>query len=238
MRLFINDETNIQRVFMITEITAALKSIVLLVDAVKGIASQIENLSLAITEKNISKKINNPRFKDLEQLYGENYEVTTSKREIKLDLPLQIGCAVYQLAKLRMLEFYYDFIDKYIKDYYETLSYLSIIYDEDVQKICNITQTQINIIDTLFINKPSIEFKCANILKFMMNYIKNYEYYLTYDFYCRNLELFNIYFTKFSISYNILMGDEMYMYIANTLFDITDNICSDIVKQLKVHYKK
>jgi len=66
------------------------------------------------TEKNISKKINNPRFKDLEQLYGENYEVTTSKREIKLDLPLQIGCAVYQLAKLRMLEFYYDFIDKYI----------------------------------------------------------------------------------------------------------------------------
>ena len=66
------------------------------------------------TEKNISKKINNPRFKDLEQLYGENYEGTTSKRDIKLDLPLQIGCAVYQLAKLRMLEFYYDFIDKYI----------------------------------------------------------------------------------------------------------------------------
>ncbi len=42
-------------------------------------------------KKNISKKINDPRFKDLEQLYGENYEVTTAKREIKLDLPLQIG---------------------------------------------------------------------------------------------------------------------------------------------------
>ena len=66
------------------------------------------------TEDNINKKINNPRFKDLEELYGKNYEVVSSKREIKLDLPLQIGCAVYQLAKLRMLEFDYDFIDKYI----------------------------------------------------------------------------------------------------------------------------
>jgi hypothetical protein len=30
-----------------------------------------------------------------------------------MDLPLQIGVAVYHLAKLRMLEFYYDFIDEY-----------------------------------------------------------------------------------------------------------------------------
>ena len=65
-------------------------------------------------KKNISNKINNPRFKDLEELYSNSYEITSAKRDIKLDLPLQIGCAVYQLAKLRMLEFYYDFIDKYI----------------------------------------------------------------------------------------------------------------------------
>jgi hypothetical protein len=31
-----------------------------------------------------------------------------------MDLPLQIGVAVYHLAKLRMLNFYYNFIDKYI----------------------------------------------------------------------------------------------------------------------------
>ena len=31
-----------------------------------------------------------------------------------MDLPLQIGVAVYQLAKLKMLDFYYNFIDKYI----------------------------------------------------------------------------------------------------------------------------
>ncbi len=32
-----------------------------------------------------------------------------------MDLPLQIGVAVYHLAKLRMLQFYYNFIDKYIE---------------------------------------------------------------------------------------------------------------------------
>jgi hypothetical protein len=65
-------------------------------------------------EDNISKKINNPHFKDSEELYGQKYEVTSTKREIRMDLPLQIGVAVYHLAKLRMLDFYYNFIDKYI----------------------------------------------------------------------------------------------------------------------------
>ena len=65
-------------------------------------------------ENDITKKINNPRFKDLEELHKNNYEVTTSYKTITMDLPLQIGVAVYHLAKLRMLEFYYDFIDKFI----------------------------------------------------------------------------------------------------------------------------
>jgi hypothetical protein len=65
-------------------------------------------------EDNIGKKINNPHFKDLEELYGQKYEVTSTKREIRMDLPLQIGVAVYHLEKLRMLDFYYNFIDKYI----------------------------------------------------------------------------------------------------------------------------
>ena len=32
-----------------------------------------------------------------------------------MDLPLQIRVAVYHLAKLRMLDFYYNFIDEYIE---------------------------------------------------------------------------------------------------------------------------
>jgi hypothetical protein len=37
-----------------------------------------------------------------------------SKKTIRLDLPMQIGCFVYQYAKLRMLEFYYDFMDLFV----------------------------------------------------------------------------------------------------------------------------
>jgi hypothetical protein len=65
-------------------------------------------------EDNISKKINSPHFKDLEQLYGQKYKVISTKREIRMDLPLQIGVAVYHLAKLRRLQFYCNFIDKYV----------------------------------------------------------------------------------------------------------------------------
>ncbi len=64
--------------------------------------------------KVIGKKINMPHFKDLELLYGQKYDVISTKREIRMDLPLQFGLAVYHLAKLRMLDFYYYFIDKYI----------------------------------------------------------------------------------------------------------------------------
>ena len=39
----------------------------------------------------------------------------STKKKVRLDLPIQIGVAVYSLAKLRMLEFYYDCLDKYIK---------------------------------------------------------------------------------------------------------------------------
>ena len=38
----------------------------------------------------------------------------SSKKKIKLDLSLQVGFFVYQYAKLLMLQFYYDFLDKCI----------------------------------------------------------------------------------------------------------------------------
>ena len=55
---------------------------------------------------NITKKINDPHFKDLNKISENTYEVFSSKRKIKMDVPIQVGCAVYDLAKLRMLEFY------------------------------------------------------------------------------------------------------------------------------------
>ncbi len=62
---------------------------------------------------NITRKINDAHFKDLLQISENTFEVFSSKIKIKMDVPIQVGCAVYDLAKLRMLEFYYDFIDKY-----------------------------------------------------------------------------------------------------------------------------
>ena len=37
-----------------------------------------------------------------------------AKKMIRLNLPLHIGFFVYQYAKLRMLEFYYDFLLKFV----------------------------------------------------------------------------------------------------------------------------
>ena len=61
-------------------------------------------------------KVNDPRFQKLECLDIEEqyYEVEMAKRKIKLDLPIQLGYFVLQYAKLRRLEFYFDFMDVYV----------------------------------------------------------------------------------------------------------------------------
>ena len=41
-------------------------------------------------------------------------QVTSKKKSIKYNLPIQIGFFVYQYAKLRMLAFFYDVIDEFI----------------------------------------------------------------------------------------------------------------------------
>ena len=51
-------------------------------------------------------------FDDLEEI-GGIYEIKEFKQTVIIKRPYQCGVAVYQLAKLRMLEFYYDFLDKY-----------------------------------------------------------------------------------------------------------------------------
>lgn len=44
------------------------------------------------------------------------YEVSLHKRMIKQDVAMHIGYGILQYAKLRMLQFYYDFLQKYIDD--------------------------------------------------------------------------------------------------------------------------
>ena len=52
-------------------------------------------------------------YTDLDEI-GRAYELESWKPRILIRRPFQIRIAVYQLAKLRMLEFYYDFLDRYV----------------------------------------------------------------------------------------------------------------------------
>ena len=58
-------------------------------------------------------KINDPRFRKLETITENLYEVEMAKNKIVMDLPIQLGYHILQLAKLRMLQFKYDFLDQY-----------------------------------------------------------------------------------------------------------------------------
>ena len=63
-------------------------------------------------EKVVDRALRSVHFSDLDEL-GQAYELESRKPRITIRRPFQIGIAVYQLAKLRMLEFYYDFLDRY-----------------------------------------------------------------------------------------------------------------------------
>ena len=66
------------------------------------------------TEGGTSLLVGNKRFRQLDVVTDDAYEVTSSKPCLTYDLPHHIGFFVYQYAKLRMLEFYYDFVDRYV----------------------------------------------------------------------------------------------------------------------------
>ena len=64
-------------------------------------------------EKVVDRALRSAYFSDLDEI-GEAYELESRKARITIRCPFQVGIAVYQLAKLRMLEFYYDFLDRYL----------------------------------------------------------------------------------------------------------------------------
>lgn len=65
-------------------------------------------------ETSVGLAVNDPHFRKLDILGDNYYEISKTKKSIKMDVPIQIGFFVYQYAKLRMLEFYYDCIDKFL----------------------------------------------------------------------------------------------------------------------------
>ena len=71
------------------------------------------NTKFTKDENLIDEIIRSPYFDDLEEISEGVFEVRQRKKRVTITRPYQCGIAVYQLAKLRMLEFYYDFLDKF-----------------------------------------------------------------------------------------------------------------------------
>ena len=66
-----------------------------------------------VDENRFNKLKNDFWFYDAEE-YGDKFEVIKNKKSIIQNTPVQVGFGVLQEAKLRMLQFCYDCLDKYI----------------------------------------------------------------------------------------------------------------------------
>ena len=61
----------------------------------------------------VEKHLCSAYFEDLKEI-GNAYKIESRKNKVTINRPFQVGIVVYQLAKLRMLQFYYNFLDHYI----------------------------------------------------------------------------------------------------------------------------
>ena len=67
-----------------------------------------------VNENEIGEEIMDNHFYDMTELPNGYYKVEKTKQKINLDLPIHLGVFILNYAKLRMLEFYYDFLDYYL----------------------------------------------------------------------------------------------------------------------------
>jgi hypothetical protein len=72
------------------------------------------HLEFVTSVKKATKKVNHPSFRRLEELDENLFEIESDKSAITLNLPSQLGFFILNYAKLRMLQFYYDFLDTFI----------------------------------------------------------------------------------------------------------------------------
>lgn len=80
---------------------------------------QHRDVFFSADKQRLSKMINDKRFMSLDELDNGYCEVMMLKKKIVMNTPLTIGFFVLNYAKLRLLSYYYDFIDKYFdrRDY-------------------------------------------------------------------------------------------------------------------------
>ena len=73
------------------------------------------NIKYLDNKGKVVKMINSCNFKNLEAITDTTYEVEMYKNQIKMDNLIEVGSFILQYAKLRMLEFYYYHLVKYLK---------------------------------------------------------------------------------------------------------------------------
>ena len=67
------------------------------------------------TEKAASLMANDRRFRQLDIVVDDAYEIEMSKKTVTYALPVHVGLFVLQYAKMRIFQFYYDFINIYVE---------------------------------------------------------------------------------------------------------------------------
>ena len=77
------------------------------------VKSKHQTVSYTTDVSKICRKINEPGFKSLQYISEDLVEISMAKSKIVCDMPMQVGWCVQQLSELRLLEFYYDFLDYY-----------------------------------------------------------------------------------------------------------------------------
>lgn len=89
----------------------------------------------------ISKLINNKNFVNMNELEDDYCEITMKKKKIVMNTPISVGFYILNYGKLRMLQFLYNFVDKYIdrSDYElvqcDTDSFYMALSDENIYNL-------------------------------------------------------------------------------------------------------
>ena len=100
-----------------------------------------QNIKYVSGKVNACQLANKKQFRRATELGDNIFEMEMAKAENKLDMPVQVGYFILQLAKLRMLQFYYDFLDVYVsrKDYemnqMDTDSFYMAISGPDLESV-------------------------------------------------------------------------------------------------------
>jgi hypothetical protein len=102
-----------------------------------------------------SKAVNTPLFDKLSEISEDYYEIEKFKRKYQLNLPIQVGYFILQYAKLRMLQFYYDFLDTYL----DRTTFQALEMDTDSLYLAMSNENILNLI------KPTMKEKYVRRLK-------------------------------------------------------------------------